>query len=591
MKKIFNILLALSLLFLTSTSTLAEAWEYKDLPDEEEAFRYVDYMRREGIFSNTPYVRPDSLPNKVDLITWIVKLHDPDFKPGEITVNLPFLDTYNDHYYSPYLQEALNRGYVLARGDYFRPYSKVSVGDVAQILFTSHGLPVPMVYGGTISFADLKNHRQQGAIMKAYESKILPKTFPQSETFFGVYNKLTKAEVAEIFYKFNKAQEAQSNPPAASSGTNDPYLQDFNRMWQAVDEQFYPLNGEYPDKSLLLEGAADGLFDVLGNPYSKYYNINEAGALSSSLTGDVVGVGMHIGEKRFDSNFNPLDEAAPEGRTFPVVVSPIKDSPAEAAGLQPGDIIIKVDGKSTEDQPLETVASWIRGTRGTDVALTLLRDKKELSFTITRVVVKLPNVDYETRGDVMWVQLHQFSLDTGKKLGEAIQAMQSDLSVKGMVLDLRNNPGGLLTTAIVVTQYFVEPGAEVVTIKGKDFDQVYSNKMSTSDPLLLNDFPVVVLVNKGSASASEIVAGTLQDYGRKVIGDQTFGKGSVQSVNDLQFGAFKINVAGWFTASGRSIEEQGVMPDVVVSNAEEVEKGSAQDVQLNRAIEEVRKLF
>lgn len=605
MKKLISMFAALPIaatLFLNPV--FADDWQYKDLPSTSPYHDAFQYLQSEGVFSRTVFANPDVFINKVDLITWIVRLNHPNFRGG-LEVALPFVDAENDAYYAQYIQKALNEGYISATGDYLNPFAKVTAGDVSQILFSSQGIRTPKLEVDDVPFDDLKNHRQQGAVMKAYDSGIIPNEFPQSESYFGIYQRINKAQVAQMFYRFaqfqgnvieigNDTQKEvvpQSTIAIKASASQDPYLEDFTTIWETVNEEFYPLDGQQPDKALLLEGAANGLFDALGNTYSAYYNSEEAKSFTNNLSGNVTGIGAYINEKPFDENFNEVGQEVEGARNFTVIVSPIKSSPAEEADLRPSDIILEIDGKSTEDVPIETVANWIRGASGTEVKILIHREGIELVKTITRAKVEIPTVEYEKRNEVMWIQLHQFNQKAYSDLIKVIELLRTDEQVKGFILDLRNNPGGLLTQAVEVTELFVEPGDTVVTIRGNGYTQVFESDRSVGDKNLLNNFPVVILVNEGSASASEILAGTLQDYGIKVIGTQTFGKGSVQSINDLNVGAFKLNVAGWYTAKGRSIEEEGVIPDVAVENAENVEKGSAEDVQLNKAILEVKKLF
>jgi carboxyl-terminal processing protease len=247
------------------------------------------------------------------------------------------------------------------------------------------------------------------------------------------------------------------------------------------------------------------------------------------------------------------------------IIAPIEDTPAHEAGVQAGDRIIKIEGESTKDISLHEAVSKLRGPKGTDVTITIVREglEKPLDITITRDIIKLKSVKTRVLDDnIGYVKLTQFQEKSAKDLRKALKEL-SEKDINALILDLRNNPGGLLKGAVDVTSQFLPPGKLVVYIKGKngdktDFDTVNGNKYY--------EYPMVVLVNGGSASASEIVAGALQDWGKAVVlGSQTFGKGSVQTVIPLSDGsALRLTTARYYTPKGRSIQTTGITPDIEV---------------------------
>jgi carboxyl-terminal processing protease len=253
------------------------------------------------------------------------------------------------------------------------------------------------------------------------------------------------------------------------------------------------------------------------------------------------------------------------------VVSPIEDTPAFRAGIQAGDQILKIDGESTKNLTLMDSVKRLRGPRGTKVTITIIREglSKPREFTLTRDVIPIRSVRYELmEKQYGYIRLSQFQEKTEGELDKAINALESESkgAIKGMILDLRNNPGGLLDQAVKVSDRFIESGL-IVSMEGRREDQkmkFYAHPQGT-----IAHYPLVVLVNGGSASASEIVAGAIQDHGRGiVVGTQSFGKGSVQTIFPLKDGSgLRLTTARYFTPNGRSIQAKGIIPDIIVKPA------------------------
>jgi carboxyl-terminal processing protease len=283
------------------------------------------------------------------------------------------------------------------------------------------------------------------------------------------------------------------------------------------------------------------------------------------------------------------------------VVSPIEGTPAYRAGLQAGDRIVKIDGLATKDMQLADAVKKMRGKPGTKVMITIVREgwSEPKDFEIQREQIRVHSVrTQDLGGGIEYVKLRQFQEQTAHDLDQALEKFSKD-GMKALVLDLRNNPGGLLTSAVEVTEKFVEDGKLVVYTEGRVRNQ--NMRFSAHAKKAYNGVPMVVLVNQGSASASEIVAGALQDYGRAiVVGVQTFGKGSVQTIIPLSDGSgLRLTTAKYFTPKGRSIHGKGITPDIVVEvpkdpsgkppvpsldPAEELKK----DVQLQRALDVIK---
>ena len=309
---------------------------------------------------------------------------------------------------------------------------------------------------------------------------------------------------------------------------------------------------EVEDKELL-ENAIRGLLSGL-DPHSAYLDKKAFTDLREGTSGEFGGLGIVVGME--------------EG--FVKVISPIDDTPAEKAGVKSGDLIIRLDDRNVKGMSLEDAVKIMRGKPKTDILLTIVREgvDKPLKITITRAIIKVQSVRSKTlEKGFGYIRVSAFQERTGSDLRKAISKLkkENNKKLKGLVLDLRNNPGGLLTAAVEVSDAFLESGV-VVSIKGRDKSNTMTHSAKGMD--LLNEAPIVVLINGGSASASEIVAGALQDHKRAIImGTQSFGKASVQTVVPLGNGSgLKLTTARYYTPAGTSIQAKGITPDIVLDD-------------------------
>lgn len=344
---------------------------------------------------------------------------------------------------------------------------------------------------------------------------------------------------------------------------------DFNLFWEVWD---FVLK-EYVDHDQLTNeqlfyGALDGIVRATGDPYSMFLDPAMNKELQIDLTGTFEGIGAEIGMKN----------------DMITVIAPLEGMPAEKAGLKSGDQIAKIDGELTFGLTVMEAVNKIRGEKNTDVVLTVLRADQEapLGITITRGVITVKSVETSMLdNDIFVIKVTNFSDDTNILLNQAVgQVLLND--PQGIILDLRNNPGGYLQSAVFMASQWLEDGVVVTEKYSEDMSQDhYVDGLSR-----LSGYPTVVLVNQGSASASEIVAGALQDNEQAVIiGKQTFGKGSVQVLRDLSDGsALKITTAKWLTPKGRDINAEGIMPDLEVDYTIEDFENDI-DPQLDKAIE------
>jgi len=338
-------------------------------------------------------------------------------------------------------------------------------------------------------------------------------------------------------------------------------LHNFSKVLHYIEENYV----SEVDEEALLQGAVQGMVSTL-DPHSVYMSPEINRELKVDTSGRFDGVGIEVGVRK--------------GRL--VVVAPIRDSPAARAGIRAGDRIVKINGTATKDINLSEAVMKMRGRRGSRVTLTLAREgeKRPFNVTITRQIINVPSVGYELLGDgIAYASISSFQSGTARSLAKALKGMSKAEPIRGLVLDLRHNPGGLLEQAVEVSDLFLDEGLIVTTDnRGKEVDRREAFPEGTQP-----DYPIAVLIDGGSASAAEIVAGALKDSGRAtVIGTTSFGKGSVQTVIDLDDGAgLKITIAYYRTPSGRLIHEQGVVPDMVV----EAEPPKAREAEAEAEIE------
>ena len=354
-----------------------------------------------------------------------------------------------------------------------------------------------------------------------------------------------------------------------STLVNQADFSPFWKAWSTIDEK-YPNANKISDKERIY-GAISGLTKSLNDPYSSFFGPDDAKTFQEDMSGSFVGVGMEVGIK---------DKML-------TVIAPLKDTPAEKAGIKSGDKILKIDQTPTNDLTVEKAISLIRGKKDTVVTLSISHpgEKGSHDVKITRDIINLPTIDTELRSDGIFViKLYTFSANSGDLFRQALKKF-SDSNTDKLILDLRGNPGGYLDSAVSMASWFLPGGKPVVT---EDFGNNIKQKIhrSAGYNIFSDKLKFVVLINSGSASASEILAGAMQDYGKaKLVGEKSFGKGSVQEVvNITPDTILKITVAKWLTPKGNSISEKGLMPDYNIPITQK-DVDNKIDPQLNKAVE------
>ena len=359
---------------------------------------------------------------------------------------------------------------------------------------------------------------------------------------------------------------------------NDYVDDSFNALdWNDVRTSY--LNRTYSDQEEAYDAVRE-MLEQLEDPYTRFMDPQEFSNMQIDTSGELTGVGIQISQEE------ETDEI--------LVVSPIEDTPAYEAGLLSGDVITSIDGKSTEGMELNDAVNLIRGPVDSTVTISITRDGKPMDFELTRALIEIHPVRYSVEtspeGTVGYIRLTQFSANASDEMREAIKALE-EKEVTGYILDLRSNPGGLLFSSIDIAEMWIDEGTIVSTVDRNSIsdEEIAHNKA-------LSDRPLVVLVDGGSASASEILSGALQDNDRAVlVGTQTFGKGLVQSVRGLSDGSgVAVTIAKYLTPLGRDINKLGIEPDYIVELTDEQRDtladnrdkiGTMEDPQYSKAIE------
>lgn len=405
-------------------------------------------------------------------------------------------------------------------------------------------------------------------------------------TFFvGYYFGVTKISVDWKGYA--PVIKALSKEPPSDVTTVD--FSQFWTVWERLQANYY--DKSKLDTQKMLNGAISGMIQSLGDPFTLYLPPTQNDNFKQGLAGQFSGIGAELGTKDKDI----------------IVISPLDGSPAQKAGIKAGDVIQKVDGESTAGWTLSEAVDKIRGPKGSSVTLTVLHqnDKNSTDVQITRDIITvksvtgfvkkvkdIDNIDSKLKDNnqnsVAYVRLSQFGDSTNKEWLALINKLnsqrQKDKNFKGVILDLRNNPGGYLTDAVFIASEFLPQGQTVVLEEGADLERKSLNADRQGKFL---DVSVIILINKGSASASEIVAGALRDNGKaKLVGETSFGKGTIQQAEDFGNGAgLHVTIAKWLTPNGTWVNGKGLDPDInVVFTAKD-----KTDVQLEKAIEELLK--
>ena len=476
---------------------------------------------------------------------------------------LPFSNTNDSAFYAPYLQTAIDlRLFTPLRGTSEFNFNKTIAKHAAlRTMFKALGVGTNYLYDkDSMPFTDVTKNSINGPVAyKAAEIGILE----DNPLSFRAVKRITRAEAASYLHKiFNHTPEGNITINLKSSDSEVVYkdldnsldenenFEIFVDIWEKLHEEY--LYQDQLDDDEMLKKAIAGMMEAVEDTYTTFQDEEAAKSFLDLLANEYEGIGVSV--ELIGNNFT--------------IISPFKGSPAEKAGLKPNDIIIAVDGKNIVGQNLYESISQIKGLAGTSTELTIIRGINEFNFTVKREAIVYDNVEVEyikSNGKkIAYIEIINFGDNTYDRFqGIALESI--DDGVDGFIIDLRNNPGGYLNMAIEIASLYTKTSKTIANLKYENGSKTAYKSSADGE---LADYKTIVLVNEGSASASEILAGALQDHNlATIIGETTFGKGSVQEYKEYDNGTvFKFTTANWLTPEGRVIDKNGIIPDHSITN-------------------------
>lgn len=565
---------------------LAADASYKDVPSASPYFDAVDYLEQKEVLRGTGknMFRPNDNIKLVELLKMAMLLNEIEAK--KTNGKTPFKDVPENAWFAKYVKKALDLRIISFNPEnpFLGPAAALNRAEGLRIMLELRGIGIAKTLkkDTALKFKDLKPTSYYGPLAKTIEELNIVEG-----NYLRPFKPLTRGEAAEFLFRidtlaaiilppgmeepimFEILQPESEFSSIERKLIDNPKFPIFLDVWKNLKEQY--LNKNKLNDNELVYGAIKGMVEKLDDPYSNFQEPEIAGELTETLQGEFEGIGVII--------------EMIEGKV--TVISPLKDTPAERAGLKANDIIIKVDNKDAEGLSLEEVSAMIQGEAGTQVRITVLRGSKEITFTITREKIKITSVQSKINDqNIAIVEIINFTQNTETEFEDALRNIVKQ-KPKGVVLDLRNNPGGYLDVSVDILDHFIEAGK----ISSKvEFANGQTKTFVSNGPAELKNYPLAILVNEGTASAGEIVAGALQDYKfGKLIGTKTFGKGTVQELTNYVDGSLlKLTVARWLTPLGRALNSKGLEPDITI-DITQAQKEAGKDPQLDRAIQELNK--
>lgn len=554
---------------------------YSDVNSLDEDFQAIKYVESLGLFESDEFF-PDEIMTKGELFVMLLKADGYDTSLSN-SIDLDLQDL------SPEYEAYFERMYDLGVFDYDNSSSlsnqetKLKSWNALRYFFKYKGIPVQRVLIDS-SFLESKiDNIYHKSVYAPFVDRGLKLGLIEAENRrYDTFDFFTRRDFAKLMYRFAIFDAAdlnggdvtiniEQNESVSSSLTREEQFKIFEDVWNRANSDF--LYADDIQKDQLLYGAIDGLVEALDDPYTTFQIPVESSNLQDSLSDSYEGIGASL---HFE-----------DGKV--IVVSPIKNSPAEKVGLEPGDIITKVDDTTLSGKSLEDSINLIKGEAGTSVKITVLRNGSEINFDIVRARVDVEYITAEqTLDNILILRVNTFGSGLTNSTKNILENVDLD-QLNGVVIDLRNNPGGYVNEAVSMADVFLESGENVVQVNYKNKS---SQTLKTSSESLIGDTKIAVIINKGSASASEILAGALAYGGDAIIvGETSFGKGTVQElVNYSDKSSLKITTAEWLIPTDlgyRSINNSGIRPDFTVTISEE-DAAAGNDAQLNKAIFEVR---
>jgi carboxyl-terminal processing protease len=498
------------------------------------------------------------------------------YKPLAILNNQTgFLDVPEESWFAPYVKRALEARIVSNTGNtLFYPATSITRQDGLLMLLPLYGIPTPLTQPQQDDlFDDIRPTRIYSYIYKVAKAKNI--SFSIDENLFRPSKTLTRADAAELLYKTKKAQGGAiiTVEPVTTTPSISPELENnstysiFLDTWDRINNQF--VYQKDLDQNQMIYGAISGMVDSLNDPYSSFHSPSQLGESYIYIPADYEGIGAVI--ELIENQY--------------IVQTTLNNSPAMKAGLKSGDIILEIDSHQLEGLDPDSVTTLIKGKAGTVVNLKIKRDSQTLYFNITREKIDLKSINGKIiNNTIVYLQIDQFTQDTYTEFEDQIKTLELSKYSK-LIIDLRNNPGGYLSTTQQILNHFLEK--DKVTFFTQDSQEMVT-PYTSEGPGELKNLKIVILINEGSASASEILTAALKDNRQaKVVGTNSFGKGCIQEIIDYDDNSsLKLTIAKWLTPNKVDISGSGIAPDVKVELTQTDQQKNL-DPQLDRAVTEV----
>lgn len=532
--------LGLSLMLILPASA-----SYSDVSPTHPYIEGISYVELQGAADSSQAFRPDDILNRAEAYKLLFEVLQIEAIPNGAS---PFEDAPADAWFAPYANLALEHELISDRSPLFLPEKQIRRLDALKILMQAYGLSTPVIDESKAVplFQDVDLGSPAYAWIYQLEQVEIMEVNPS--TRFDPYAPITRGEFAQWLYEFDAWLQNFKLDEYEATHSDFYKSEIFESVWNQVTNNHYLEENQSLSEDALFQAALKGLVESLNDPYSVYFSPEEAEQFTQNIAGEFEGIGAILDQ---DETGNV------------VIRGVLKGGPAEAAGLLAGDVIRAVDGVNVEGLALENVVARIKGPEGTEVQISVEREGAVLLFTLKRahieVVLQSGHIKW---GDTWVIDIDSFSVDLPGSLMAVIQDLEAQMPhPEAIVLDLRGNPGGSLRSATFTSGLFVPELTPLVELNYGGYSEVIHN----GDWGPYKDHPLYILMDEGSASASEIVALTLQEQGATVIGHQSFGKGTAQTyLNYWDGSALKLTIAEWLSGGGQSIDGIGVTPDVVM---------------------------
>jgi carboxyl-terminal processing protease len=560
--------------------------DFRDVKPDYKYYNAIVSLQEQGVLKgyDDGTFKPDDLIQRAELIKMIFT--HIGYKSHNNTNTTNFTDVPPESWFASYVKKALELGVININPNVplFYPAGPITKIEALKLIMPLEGVPAPYINEKSpIYFKDISDASGYAYLVRAGQKSGL--LLIDDGNMLYPFKNLTRGEAAEFLIRAQDYRESGYTGSFVSiydySGAeldivNNPKFPIFVDIWNKINDSY--IDNDRIDKDQLVYGAIDGMVNILGDEYSVFEQPEDAGALENSLEGSFEGIGTVL--DTLDDNF--------------IIMSVLKDSPASRAGLQSGDFIKKVNGTDLSGLTMDEVIELIKGPAGTKVTLTVLRGNSTLTFEIIREKLTLDTVIQENisstliPSDIAYISIYQFTSGTPDEFDTSLKEALTK-NPRGLILDLRDNPGGYLDSAYKVLFHFLKSGKTLINL---EINNTVITEKSTGEGEFINaEIPLIILVNDGTASAAEVVAGAIQDHKiGKLIGEQTYGKGTVQEVTTYSdHSLLKLSIAHWLTPLGNDINHIGLTPDIAVSvTAESIANNT--DIQLQKAIDEINKL-